>query len=88
MGAGGASGAWAGPGVRARAGRRGQGLGLGQVHAPVGERAPRELTGLGRAQTGHPTEHAGHRLDHGTSAVDVELGHIFAGEAVGGREPQ
>ena len=65
----------------------GEPLDLGQVHALVGERAARELAGLGRAEAGEGAKRIEDGGDHGAAAVDVQLGHVLAGETRrGGKE--
>ena len=66
----------------------GQAFDRGQIHAAVLERAARELAGLGRTQTLELAQRRQHRRDHGAAAVQLQLGDVLAGLAVGPRKPE
>ena len=66
----------------------GQPLDLGQVQPLVAEGPPGELAGLGRPKAGQVAQRRQHRRDHRPPAVNVQLGHILAGEARRRRKEQ
>ena len=66
--------------LRFRGDEIGERLGLDQIHLAVQERAPRELTRLGRTHLVEGRQQFGHRRNDGTPAMQMELDAIFAGE--------
>src|SRR5688572_21127872 len=66
----------------------GQALGLGQVDAPVLERAPSELAGSRWPQSVKGLQRGQHRIDDGPSAMAMELEDVLAGRACRAVEPQ
>lgn len=65
----------------------GDGLGLSQVHAPVLEGAPGELSRFSGGQT-ERQQGLRHRLDHRPAAMQMQLGAVFTGVGVGRREAE
>ena len=65
----------------------GEALGLGEVEAAPLEGAPGELAGLGRpeAERDQGVEHAGR---YRAAAMQVQLGHVLAGEGGGAGQPE
>ena len=61
---------------------------LGEIELAVLECAAREFAGLGEPRAVEREHRVDHRADHGGAAMDVQLGHVFAGEARRRREPQ
>ena len=74
--------------LRSRQGEVGKALDLGQVHALVGEGAPREFAGLGGAEAGEGAELREHRSDDRPAAMNMQLGHVLAGETRRPRKEQ
>ena len=66
----------------------GEAFGGGEVELAVLEGAAGELARLGEAHVGEAGQRAEHALDHRAAAMDVQLGHVLAGEAPGAAEEQ
>ena len=74
--------------LRVRPDEVGEALDRREVDPAVLERPPRELAGFSRPQPFERPEDRQHRGNHRTAAVQMQLGHVLAGLAVGAREPQ
>ena len=66
----------------------GETLDLGEIELASLECAPRELAGLGEPRAVEREHRVDDGADHGGTAVEVQLGHVLAGEARRRREPQ
>ena len=66
----------------------GEALDLGEIELAVLERAARELARLGEAGGGEGEQRIEHGADHGAAAMQLQLGHVLAGEARRRREPE
>ena len=66
----------------------GQTFDLGEIELAVLERAAGELAGLGKPHAGEGEQRIEHGADHGAAAMQLQLGHVLAGEARRRREPQ
>ena len=66
----------------------GQSLGFGEIELAVFKRAAREFAGLGQATAVDAPSAASTGGDDRPAAVQLQLGHVFAGLAVRPRKPQ
>ena len=66
----------------------GQALDGGQIELAVLKRAPGELARLGRPQAVEPAQRGKGRGNNGAAAVQLELGCVLAGLAVGAGKPE